>query len=100
PLPPLFPLSLHDALPISVDPEPAAIVAPGLAVDRDVEVEVFAAVSVVLFIEPDIAKHVAADRKLAIAVRLAFGFVLRHRVAERLDRKSTRLNSSHVKISY
>src|SRR5690606_2837403 len=46
---------------------------------------------------------VEGDRHLVLTVegrRRALHVMRKHRLAERLDRKSTRLNSSHVKISY
>src|SRR5699024_12552262 len=75
-------LSLHDALPILSDlsgvrSHPAVFVSHLLNVGEEF---------------PDLL-HVAV-----LSVR--FGLVVATLLAERLDRKSTRLNSSHVSISY
>src|SRR5690606_41984904 len=91
--PPVSTLSLHDALPISFDQ---------LQFLGAVELErVEAQGAVGLDLRDDVGGPVAADPAVglhAIAHAPAQQLVDRH--PQRLDRKSTRLNSSHVKISY
>src|SRR5207302_10487174 len=91
PTSPLSPLSLHDALPISR----------------------FGTALYALARRRRTSRHVAYDRGLS-ALRTVFRRITpaseqlqpqRHQLepeprCDRLDRKSTRLNSSHVKISY
>src|SRR5690606_42121303 len=78
--PAIFAFSLHDALPISllgngVVPHEVGLGLGNIAADGDVHV----------------AQHVHV---------VAEGAQVGHAVGDELDRKSTRLNSSHVKISY
>src|SRR5690606_39815731 len=86
-------LSLHDALPISGNLEAGAAVEPYGT--RHVAVAV-----------GDEARHAALDRDGVEAVGVHLQpHAPRARgqdggVADHVDRKSTRLNSSHVKISY
>src|SRR5690606_41070238 len=93
-------LSLHDALPISADTAPAGrlVVVIG-ALPRAADA---AAAADILFVVG--ACPAAADTAAATHVFVVVG-AARARLAplipdERRDRKSTRLNSSHVKISY
>src|SRR5690606_40316444 len=86
-------LSLHDALPILVmDGLDAASVGEAVAAAApDVVVHQMTAIAPEHAGKPDI-KHM--DRWFAPTLRL------RTEGTDHLDRKSTRLNSSHVKISY
>src|SRR5205814_8810284 len=86
-------LSLHDALPIS-DVETADILARELGPDGGV-VHCFT------------SDWTAAQRYLALGMYISFSGVLTFRNADavreaalKTDRKSTRLNSSHLGISY
>src|SRR5207245_11163891 len=90
--PPLSPLSLHDALPIS-NTTPSAVVAPlGSAQTASGSLEQFLPASVTPI--PRLAVK-------TIAGGVARGICLRElMVAVWVDRKSTRLNSSHGSISY
>src|SRR5690606_41992466 len=85
--PEIYPLSLHDALPIycAVSDKPAI----GQCVDQSILVNADRIVG-------DAAMHVESgsgrqDKRARIDEQCAI---------EHIDRKSTRLNSSHVKISY
>src|SRR5699024_12491769 len=64
----LYPLSLHDALPICRSPPPPSLEAPSLDLPGGVH---------------DLVEHADVGSRLIVQ-----------------DRKSTRLNSSHVSISY
>src|SRR5690606_41664333 len=85
----LYTLSLHDALPISLDVKDAAVLHIRARADRD-PMDVAAQHAVVPHTRFGPEGHVADDPR---AGRDEGGRV-------DLDRKSTRLNSSHVKISY
>src|SRR5690606_41119840 len=52
------------------------------------------------FIEPEFFTMVKAFFSHLRIISLKFGIEVRFGILNRLDRKSTRLNSSHVKISY
>src|SRR5690606_42124684 len=81
----LYPLSLHDALPISPP-------APRAAVDTTTPAQRLAAVDAIAG---------ADDTELSVQpLRDAQVDDLRQTAIAQRDRKSTRLNSSHVKISY
>src|SRR5207253_10609869 len=91
-----YPLSLHDALPISVPRAAERGVYARLADERPVEPEVLPRLArhgVVEDAEPRAVHCVHADEERGVAARLEERGV-------RKDRKSTRLNSSHVAISY
>src|SRR5690606_41745014 len=88
--PDLDPLSLHDALPIFVEAHCHAEIGCRPHVPT-LEAEMTLAVLLVLGIA---AWSVIAGRSVVAGVRDGHGLALA------LDRKSTRLNSSHVKISY
>src|SRR5690606_41658151 len=86
----LYPLSLHDALPILAREEAQAAQARVLVVDAAQELRKRGvAVAVVVDGLPE-------QRDLLGAA----GHELLHLLHNGVDRKSTRLNSSHVKISY
>src|SRR5207249_9424066 len=89
----IYPLSLHDALPIYRRAQLRALAAPiGQAVGR--ETQRFAALRRLRIVEPD-----ALDEELACgAARIRDHHVEKGPLLG--DRKSTRLNSSHVSISY
>src|SRR5690606_41453456 len=96
PAPHLYALSLHDALPIfreqtrEVDAARDCFIGPGTPVDHGVH-------RVQLAGEPHthIDTEMGCPRAVDLAARLD-----QHGIAQERDRKSTRLNSSHVKISY
>src|SRR3712207_8668824 len=73
----IYTLSLHDALPISV----------GLDAIRNAEAD---------------ARHIVllSDGKARTGTRESYQRLLDDVLADRTDRKSTRLNSSHANISY
>src|SRR5690606_41689060 len=97
--PAIYTLSLHDALPISPSLAPSIGVLLNLSPDHldrhgpadDAEAAMrnYAAIKERLVIGAEVAV-VGVDDEPSVAI-------LKRRVA---DRKSTRLNSSHVKISY
>src|SRR5690606_39891354 len=96
----LCPLSLHDALPICLH----------VVADDGAVVGAFDGVAVVVDLLQQFDEGLGLKRLLAVCAELALGRVEWGRQAEQerggqgegaqLDRKSTRLNSSHVKISY
>src|SRR5690606_41645410 len=94
----IYTLSLHDALPISLSIETREVVEDNLSgsVSHELLGKVFDSVTLGICI---------LDRNgLFAEVNKAFCGMFdgdRERmIGQRLDRKSTRLNSSHVKISY
>src|SRR5205814_4790354 len=92
----ICPLSLHDALPISA----LLGVQPGRVLEREDEV---ADVDLVARTDQQrradlAAVHVRAVGALQIEQHVAL--VLEHDARMTLDRKSTRLNSSHLGMSY
>src|SRR5690606_40526910 len=94
----VYPLSLHDALPIcKVGLLVGADVGRSLAPIKDeLDLAVFArGLAAVL----DGSKPLLDEGELA-RVRESFGKRVQERMRAERDRKSTRLNSSHVKISY
>src|SRR5207249_11178082 len=78
PPPPLSPLSLHDALPISTAPSELAVASPAARAPEHSSPA-----------REDKLSSRAASSRPTVPPQLAL-----------LDRKSTRLNSSHVSISY
>src|SRR5690606_40119426 len=84
-------LSLHDALPISLENEIEDVKEPFikkgilLAVDG---------------VEPEVINDIMNAEITAMEERHYRGRMILEKCAEYADRKSTRLNSSHVKISY
>src|SRR5690606_41455609 len=94
----LYTLSLHDALPI-LPQRQRVPVQPPARVHRSVRE------ARVLLRAQDIGTHLAHDHSAARRPEVESGDVpdsaLRHAASRASqDRKSTRLNSSHVKISY
>src|SRR5207302_10526932 len=91
------PPPLHDALPISR--EMTASTSPALLSPRLGEA-MPAPLNVVFFGPPGAGKGTQADRfaRRYHVPKVSTGDMLRKAIYE--DRKSTRLNSSHVKISY
>src|SRR5690606_41881233 len=83
-----YTLSLHDALPISVPAEYGELPSKALAAIDFTSYSLDAARTAATFLEPGGQLH------LVHAIAKESG------VALPSDRKSTRLNSSHVKISY
>src|SRR5437868_13166447 len=81
PVPPsIYPLSLHDALPI-LEPPPTLMACAG--------------------VEPSDVKYFYQDHEGSVThVRNNAGTFIETYRYDALDRKSTRLNSSHVSISY
>src|SRR5207302_8518575 len=98
PTPVTYPLSLHDALPIYLGAGEAEHVAQdqhrALArrqvLERRHERQLHALALLVA----------GLGRGVAVCDRVVWIGLDPHRLHERRDRKSTRLNSSHVKISY
>src|SRR5690606_39753927 len=90
----IFPLALHDALPISLGRQlllEQRIILRVVHPDRDVgDVALVAGAGMGNVVDPDTMAH-------AVNIRMVGRTWSR---AIRADRKSTRLNSSHVKISY
>src|SRR5690606_39556838 len=81
--------SLHDALPISMDTH--------LPDRRAIEVELADA----LIRIGDLAGMLDLDLASAVIEKMEYNAIRAdHKLSVRRDRKSTRLNSSHVKISY
>src|SRR5690606_40241637 len=90
-----YPLSLHDALPIFTPP--AALMRP-LSLLSDAAVPLM-----ILVLGMQIEKATWPERPGVVAVAVLISLVATPLAAfglAQLDRKSTRLNSSHVKISY
>src|SRR5690606_41402731 len=89
-------LSLHDALPISEDPRRGHLLVPVTLLDLPGEVLERAVQNLSLRMpEREAGRLVPEAEQVEFAAKLAvipLGCLL--------DRKSTRLNSSHVKISY
>src|SRR5690606_39410914 len=93
----LYPLSLHDALPISRSEESESLAPlPPLASPSELSVLLVLPVASVLSTSPP--GHVT--RTVASTGSSALPESSYERNWARADRKSTRLNSSHVKISY
>src|SRR5690606_41933543 len=86
------PLSLHDALPIWGEVEVQPVVAVELLLEPAHELAAG--------VQPRHLVLVLVGHELEEVARHRLGQVGRARRANALDRKSTRLNSSHVKISY
>src|SRR5690606_42029474 len=84
-------LSLHDALPICPR---------GLEVVLADELREIAAQSPTLQVHGQVPGGVHCSGQLSDAWRINLHTRIASRVLLRIDRKSTRLNSSHVKISY
>src|SRR5207302_3616039 len=85
----IYPLSLHDALPISAMDDPDVVLLVDPDADRHAE-------------QPVIGQRLGPQR-IDLEDRRLHELRLTHLPLEerlRADRKSTRLNSSHVKISY
>src|SRR5207249_8346872 len=97
PTPALYTLSLHDALPISDDP----LIRGARA--RDARDHVVQRLQAPVGLDPQVhfgrpGSDVVRDAEPAAP--LLGGHRTGERGEQRLDRKSTRLNSSHVSISY
>src|SRR5690606_39930957 len=92
--PPCSPLSLHDALPISLSTNVT------LAEETTSRLTLLLDVPVVSPQRQGFAAMVACARSLASRLDGTVVDDSGQRLAEEIDRKSTRLNSSHVKISY
>src|SRR5207249_10088528 len=94
PHPEIYTLSLHDALPI--------FVAAALSADQAAAPAVDAAFSAFFQARTVREAAVASDQIVASGVGFdeAFRRLRQGRIYSREDRKSTRLNSSHVSISY
>src|SRR5690606_41853990 len=92
-------LSLHDALPICVQPDGRDDVTPAPARDERGLVELVVAQLGQLAGEVGLPApgQQQGVEQLGVARAISAG---RHVSLPRRDRKSTRLNSSHVKISY
>src|SRR5207302_11415919 len=93
-------LSLHDALPICQPPAPVGFlrVPERQYTSRIIKAGALLADTKALLTHWDDSRSVAENLARARQENL-FGKASRSRVEEILDRKSTRLNSSHVKIS-
>src|SRR5204862_7097833 len=100
PTPCLHPLSLHDALPISESERERRLDAP-VVVPAVAHEHALAVVDDV--VDARVAARVGASRRTLPPSPSAVGRTTRTSLlssSTRLDRKSTRLNSSHVEISY
>src|SRR5690606_39832685 len=93
-------LSLHDALPIYMQPAP-------VDVGEDMETAVVVAqhrgpdalaIHILAFLQPVLGPF--RERRHGVGHELPVHQVARTQHRQARDRKSTRLNSSHVKISY
>src|SRR5207249_11958080 len=95
---PLPPLSLHDALPIYLPPAPDADDASGRRERLEVRREVLVREHLDDHVDPVPAHERHGAREVVLL--LVVGDEVRAVLLHELDRKSTRLNSSHVSISY
>src|SRR5699024_11995824 len=90
----IYSLSLHDALPISR-------VLPSLILNpSDFEIDFTTLITVPTSKSPDIVISSAYLVYLILFLIAYFAILLSRFLVIKLDRKSTRLNSSHVSISY
>src|SRR5690606_39597331 len=95
----LYPLSLHDALPIYQRTVLQAEIEHQQEIADVLLVEVVAVQEVGGVAPAEGLAVVAADHDEGV-FQLAARLQALHHAADQVDRKSTRLNSSHVKISY
>src|SRR5690606_41302071 len=98
--PALSPPSLHDALPISFIPDRETVIQAGDIVTLVGEVEGFDKSRRLFHSEPVGRRRIMIIGGTSLAVWLCRALRRENFSLRLLDRKSTRLNSSHVKISY
>src|SRR5207253_4181449 len=90
PPPTTYPLSLHDALPIFDAAHPR----------RDQRVRHRVEIGHDVAFDPRLERALPVERQVKLLARFGHQRQAKQRSAPAIDRKSTRLNSSHVAISY
>src|SRR5207302_9149552 len=97
PQPAIYPLSLHDALPILLDEPRERLIADELV---GLGVEHVNAIAERILVRQEVHLPLLQPEAEQLDIGVDLSVVVRKREHGLLDRKSTRLNSSHVKISY